>query len=150
MILQKPLILETFISEIEKKEAELTDAIKSAKQSRDNETKSSVGDKYETSRTLIQYEVEKYRAQRSKIIKIKDEILKIDPNKNQSIVEFGSLVNCSNGIFLISVAWGKLKAGNTDVHCISLASPLGKELSGKKVGQTIQFNNTSIRIENIN
>lgn len=124
-------------------------SIESAKESRDSETKSSVGDKYETGRTLMQMEVEKNRSLRSKTLLLKAELQKIDPNKKYAKVEFGSLVLTTQNNYFISTALGKFELDGVSFFCISLASPIGKLLFNKNEGETFSFQNKSIVITKI-
>lgn len=124
-------------------------AINSAKDSRDNETKSSVGDKYETGRTLMQLEVEKNRVQLNKTEKLKLELLKIKLNKKFNSVEFGSLVISSQNSYFISTALGKIQVDGNSYFCISLASPIGKLMHTKKIGDKFNFQGHEISISNI-
>ena len=124
-------------------------SIESAKESRDSETKSSVGDKYETGRTLMQMEVEKNRSLLSKTLLLKAELQKIDPNKKYDKVEFGSLVLTTQNNYFISTALGKIELDGESFFCISLASPIGKLLFNKKEGETFSFQNKTIEITEI-
>lgn len=113
--------------------------IELAKESRDNETKSSVGDKYETGRTLMQQEVEKSRILLKKAEYTKAELSKIDLNHKFDTVEYGSLVKTELHNYFISAAFGKIECNGENYYCISLASPVGKALQGKKAGDQIIF-----------
>ncbi len=124
-------------------------AINSAKESRDNETKSSVGDKYETSRTLMQMEVEKNRVQLTKTEMLKSELLKINLRQKLKSVEFGSLVITTQNNYFILSAIGKIDIENQSYFCISLASPIGKLLHTKKVGDSFSFQGNDIEITEI-
>ena len=124
-------------------------AIASAKESRDSETKSSVGDKYETGRTLMQQEVEKNRIQLHKAEKIKTELENIDLRKKFNKVEFGSLVSDGKIMYFISTALGKIEVDGKSCFCISLASPIGKALRNKCVGDKISFMGKTIEIVEI-
>ncbi|WP_297087865.1 GreA/GreB family elongation factor [uncultured Draconibacterium sp.] len=121
-------------------------AIASAKESRDGETKSSVGDKYETGRTLMQQEVEKNRVQLNQAERLKTELGNINLRKKHSCVEFGSLVNCKQNTYFISAALGQIEVDGRTCFCISLASPVGQALRHKKVGDTVNFRGKSITI----
>lgn len=114
-------------------------AIDSAKESRDNETKSSMGDKYETGRAMIQMELEKNRVQLNKALNLKNELEQIDLQKKYNKIEFGSLVITSNGSYFISIGIGKLIVENETIYSISLASPIGKLLNNKKAGDKFIF-----------
>lgn len=121
-------------------------AIASAKESRDSETKSSVGDKYETGRTLMQQEVEKNRVQLHKTERLKTELGNIDLKKKFDKVEFGSLVSDGKNLYFISTALGNIEVDGKSCFCISLASPIGKALHNKSVGDKVTFMGRTIEI----
>jgi transcription elongation GreA/GreB family factor len=124
-------------------------AIESAKESRDNETKSSVGDKFETGRTLMQFEVEKSKVQLKKTEKLKSELLKINIQRKYTKVEFGSLVYTNKWNYFISIGIGKININKKEYVCISLASPIGKALYNKTENDTVSFNQSEIVISKI-
>ncbi len=124
-------------------------SIESAKEARDNETKSSVGDKYETGRAMMQFEIEKNKVQLSKANQLKNDLAKIDVGKIFQRVEFGSIVITKNGNYFISIGLGKVALGNESFFCISAASPIGKILMGKTVGDKINFQGKKIEITDI-
>lgn len=124
-------------------------AIASAKESRDNETKSSVGDKYETGHAMMQMELEKNQVQLHKALNLKHELSQINLNKNYNKVEFGSLVITSQGSYFICIGIGKIEINNEYYFCISLASPLGKLLYGKKQGTAFTFQGKEFSILHI-
>ncbi len=145
----KKQILEKIIRLLEQKATEAEIAIASAKESRDSETKSSVGDKYETGRTLMQMEVEKNRVQLNKHKNLINELQKIDLQKKFDKVEFGSLVMTTQNNYFISTAIGKVEIEGTSFFCISLASPIGKELYTKKAGDSFSFQQQEVKIIDI-
>lgn len=145
----KESIFNEIIKIIDERINSANQAIASAKESRDNETKSSVGDKYETGRAMMQMELEKNRVQLNIALKLKNELEKINLNKKYDTVEFGSLVTASNGIYFISIGIGKLDVENETVFCISMASPIGKLLHSKKTGDTFKFQGKEINISEI-
>ena len=124
-------------------------AIALAKESRDNDTKSSAGDKYETGRAMMQLEMDKNEAQKSKILKLKRELSQINIQKNFSKVEFGSLVVSNQENYFISIGIGKLDVENEIFYVISFASPIGKLLQHKIIGDKFQFQGKEFMIENI-
>lgn len=124
-------------------------AIESAKEARDNDTKSSAGDKYETGRAMMQMELDKHQAQLSKNRALKNELSKINPSVSRHEAAFGSLLVCNQGHYLLSVAMGKIRVGQTDVYCLSMLSPLGQALRGKKAGDELVFNDQLIQVKSI-
>lgn len=145
----KPSIIKQINKFLDEKISSSQQAADSAKESRDNETKSSVGDKYETGRTMMQYEVEKNRIQLNKALILKNEIARIDLQKKCEIVEYGSLVYTSYGNYFISFAAGKIEVNNTIFYCISLASPIGNSLKGNRAGDHFHFQGKEYFIKSI-
>ena len=145
----KALIVKQLIEAIDEKVAIVKTEIQLAIESRDNETKSNVGDKYETTREMMQLEIEKNMVQLNKYELQKNELLKINPLKKNSKVEFGCLVFTSGGNYFISIGLGKIEIKNEAVFCISLISPIGKALQNKKEGEKISFQEKEIFITKI-
>jgi len=112
----------------------LETTIEEAKNSRDQEGKSSMGDKFETGRARLQSEIDRYNIQLSKIVQLKNELLKIDVNKKHSKVGFGSLLITTKGNYFISIGYGKIEMEENFYYAISLASPVGQLFRDKTVG----------------
>lgn len=137
------------LSTIEDKIASLQLAIKSIEESRNNETKSSAGDKYETGRAMLHMEEEKSRTQLVKTQELKLLLSEINPETSFDEVALGCLVVCTQGKYFISVPIGKLVLHDETYYCISMASPIGLKLRGKKVGEEISMGDKKIKILNI-
>ena len=120
--------------------------LKSIVESRDNETKSSVGDKYETGRAMMQLEFQKVQSQLNRVKADYSELQSYDLNRKVSKVDKGCIVLTDQGIYFISVALGKVKVKDEIYFCISLASPIGKLLQQKVVNDQVAFNGKTIRI----
>lgn len=123
--------------------------IELAKESRDNETKSTAGDKYETGRAMVQFELEKNSLQLNKAIQLKNELSQIDVHKKFNKAVFGSVVLTNRGNYFISVGLGKINIDNQTFYAISLASPFGKVLFNKMVGNEVSFQGKNFVITKI-
>lgn len=123
--------------------------IKSIKESRNSDTKSSAGDKFETGRAMAQMELEKNEASLARTLKIQKEFSLIDTQKEYENVEFGSLVITNQGNYFASFGFGKITLDAMNYYAISLASPIGQVLRLKKVGDTVIFQGREIIIEEI-
>lgn len=123
--------------------------IASTKESRDNNTKSSAGDKHETARAMMQIELENNQKQLQQSLALKQELSKINLERKYSKVDFGSLVITNKGKYFISIGIGKVEVENEIVFAISLASPIGQQLKGKQKGESISFNGNQIEILDI-
>lgn len=117
-----------------------------AQNAANNETKSSVGDKYETGRAMMHLEKNKYAIQLGEAIQLKQQLSEINPNKNGEIVENSSLIKTNKGNFFIAISLGKVELDAEKYFVISLASPLGKALYQAKKGDTVPFRNMKYQI----
>jgi transcription elongation GreA/GreB family factor len=124
-------------------------ALADLKESMDEETKSSSGDKYETGRSMIQIDMERVMRQQSEAQKLKQAIESINPKLINKSVSLGSLVKTSNGYYYIAIAIGKMTYNETDFFIISPTSPIGLALEDKTVNDKIDFNGRSIVIEEL-
>lgn len=145
----KILIYEQLLKITDRKIETAMRAVESAKEARDNETKSSVGDKYETGRAIMQFELEKNEVQLSKALNQKKELSQIDFRKEYTKVEFGSLVISDQGNYFISIGIGKIEIKNEICYSVSLTSPVGKLFHNKKIGDKIHFQAKEYTIKNI-
>ena len=123
--------------------------ITAMKESRNNDTKSSAGDKYETGREMMQIEIDKLELQLYKSQRLKKELQDIPMEKTFHWVGSGGLVFTNVGTYLISVGIGKVELEKEPYYAISLASPIGSMLNNKKVGDQILFNGKQITIQEI-
>ena len=142
----KKQILTQIIEILDERIESIHQTIDSTKESRDNETKCSSGDKYETGRTMMNFELEKNRVLLNKTLSLKNELSQIDLHKKNEAVTLGCLVKVNNGSYFISVGIGKLEVANEIIFSISLASPIGKLLNNKKVGDKFKFQGKEITI----
>lgn len=128
---------------------DIENAITSATESRDNDTKSSAGDKHETSRAQAQIEIDKLEVQLNKTQVLEKELSSIQVEKEFKHIELGSLVFTNQENYFISVGLGKIELEGHVYYAISLASPVGKFLQGKKAGEKVYFLNREIIIQKI-
>lgn len=124
--------------------------ISSLIESRNNDTKSSAGDKYETGREMTQIELNKLEAQLIKTKLLLSELLKADALKSNTSIDFGALVYTDKENYFLTIPFGKVNLEDEEFFVISMASPIGSLLKGKKIGDVISFNGRDIKIEKIN
>lgn len=120
-----------------------------AKESRDSDTKSSAGDKFETGREMMQREMDKLSASidvfKSHLVKIKT----IDTDKKFAKIGFGSIVETDTGTYYMSVGLGKLSSDGVEFYTISNDSPLGELLMHKQAGEQIDLRGRIIHIKSV-
>ena len=131
---------------LEQKIQDTSNAITSLTESRDTDTKSSAGDKHETSRAKIQTEIDQLSKQLNHIQRQKNNLSAININQSHNMADVGSLVKTDKGYFFISIGWGRIQIQDENYFAISIASPIGKLFKDKKKGDSIQFRNMSYDI----
>lgn len=147
--MKKEQIISQLQDRLDAKIEALRSSIANITEARNNEDKCTVGDKYETGRAMTQMELEKNQAQLTQTENLRNSLARIDSKKIETTVNFGSYVETNNGIYFFSIAFGKLEIESTIIFCLSLASPLGQVLTGKKVGDHLHFQGKDIEIKRI-
>jgi transcription elongation GreA/GreB family factor len=121
-------------------------AIATAQQSANEETKSSVGDKYETTRAMMQLEIEKNSVQLGESIKLRQALDKINLEKRSETIQIGSLVITDQSSFFLAISAGKISIGNNAYFAVSPSSPIGSKLLGLSAGDIFEFNGRKQRV----
>ena len=125
--------------------ARLEDMMKHAQAEANKETKSSAGDKYETGRSMMQLEKEKFAQQHDRVSQQLEIVQKLDLGAHDEIQE-GSLVDTNIGLFFISVGMEPFEIGDTTITCLSLSTPIGMSLDGLEEGDVVDFRDQEIEI----
>ena len=133
---------------VQVKLAELEAHYRDLQEGQSSNSKSTAGDKHDTEREMVQAELNNYsrqiQAQKQNLNSLKS----IDPTRKQK-VEQGALVQTENGWFYISIPLGKLEFENQKLWLISLASPMGQAINGKKTGEKFELNGVKQEIVDV-
>lgn len=149
MEILKDLIQKEILLILQKKLENLNFLIDTTTESRDIDLKSSVGDKHETSRAKIQNDLDNYYRQLM-ILESQINILnKIDLSVKYNKVAQGALVETNKGIFFISTGISKIVIENKTIFAVSMISPIGMAMKGKRELQSFNFRNISYTINKI-
>lgn len=111
-----------------------------------NDSKSSMGDKYETSREMMQQEINRLEQQVSLSKQQIFNLESINIKKKSETVEKGSLVETTLGLFFISISFGEIKLADKACFMISEHAPLAKLLLKKKVQAKFEINKKEAEI----
>ena len=117
----------------------LTTNLKQAIVSRNSDTKSSAGDKFETSREMAQIEIHK----------IENEILKTQQFISDLASKASQLIITDKGEFLISIPFGKLMVSGTEVFCISNSAPITNQLVNTEISANFEYRGVTYNILDI-
>ncbi len=126
---------------LQKKMKTLEQQKKSLQKDLTSETKSSVGDKHETGRAMIQLEREKLGNQIREIELNYQRLNTIENVKTSNSISLGSIIFTDKANYYVAIAADSCKVNSKVFYCISSQSPIGKLLIGKKVNESIIFNN---------
>ncbi len=120
-----------------------------AKESRDSDTKSSAGDKFETGREMMQREMDKISAALDMQKNQLTQMQRINLTENKTRIGIGSFIMTDAENYYISVGLGKLVCRETSFYAISADSPLGELLMGKQANDTIELRGRKITLKSI-
>jgi transcription elongation GreA/GreB family factor len=121
-------------------------ALNDAMEATSDDSKSTAGDKHETSRAMAHLEQEKLGAQYSEALKLKEMIHRIDPSKENTTVALGSIAETSIGWLYLSIGLGQIDISDEKIFCLTPIAPLGKALLGKKAGDEIDWQGKKIQV----
>lgn len=120
--------------------SEAKKAMDEAQESANSESKSSMGDKYETGRAMAQLDRDLYAQRYDQIIAELEVLERIGENPPVSVnAKPGSMVETTVGCVFLAVSLGILKVGGQPVLAVSGQSPLGRAVLGKAAGDTFIF-----------
>tara|TARA_Y100000994_G_C15362628_1_gene305535 strand:+ start:65 stop:514 length:450 start_codon:yes stop_codon:yes gene_type:complete len=149
-MINKKFIYNDLVQNLNEKLNSIEFLIISAVDSRDSDSKSSVGDKHETSRAKIQLEIDNYSKQKLNIIEKLKVLGAIDIRKKYNKVDNGALVETNVGFFFIAIGLGRWTVNSEQIFVISLASPIGKLMKDKVATSSFTFRNLKYEIIKIN
>ena len=145
--MDKSKILELVKQKVSEKIQILENLIAETRES-NNDTKSSMGDKYETSREMLQQEINNLQIQLNENMKSLQILNSIQTNVHKT-VGLGSFVQTEKGKFFIAVSLGEINFENQKIFIVSPESPLAKAMHGKSENDTFSLNNLNQEIQKI-
>jgi hypothetical protein len=128
------------LSKINLRISELEILMAELKESLENESKSSAGDKHETGRAMVQLEQEKLSKQMTELLLMRRILEQINPSIKHVKIGIGSLVETTMGWYFISVGLGPIEKDGKVIFVLNPQAPLGQKLVGKKEGESIDMN----------
>jgi transcription elongation GreA/GreB family factor len=145
-MLDKSLIFQKCVDVLEERIKQIQGERAQVQASANDETKSSVGDKYETGRAMAQLEIERFTQQLIENEKLLNRLQELKEVQARDRIVPGSLVHTSQGYFYVSVSLGIIESDGYHFYCISPEAPLGSALLGKRVGDQVTINGRSFQI----
>ncbi|PYF68965.1 3-oxoacyl-ACP synthase [Pedobacter nutrimenti] len=124
-------------------------ALMQAQEASNDDTKSSAGDKFETTREMMQQDISRNKSllqdaqQNLQLLQSVKDVAVSETIKN------GNVVFTTQGVFYLGISAGQLNLNGNIYFAISAASPVGQLMIGKKTGDQFSFNQKAYRIEKI-
>jgi len=121
-------------------------ALQQAREASQDDTKSSAGDKYETTREMMQQDIDRNNAQLYEAKKIQ---FQLEQCKNAEIngqIKPGAIVQTSKALLYVAVSIGQLEIDQHIIFAVSPASPIGQILIGRSCGDNFVFNGIDQKI----
>lgn len=134
---------------IKKQLNQIQQQLESIQEARSQETKSSAGDKFETGRAMLQSEEDRIQNQHDLHKMLLKELQATSKLSSNGQIQKGSLVQTQKHWYYLSVPMGKLRISDGECYVISVSSPLGMELLGKKKGDRFDFRGREMEILNL-
>ena len=138
-MLNKSDVLDELIKQLSEKLFNLKGSLLSLIESRNSDTKSSSGDKFEISREMTQIEISKIEKE---IVKTQQLITDLTSKASQFIIT-------DKGAFLISIPFGKLMVNSSEVFCISNSAPITNQLVNTEISANFKYRGVAYNVLNI-
>lgn len=145
----KQQLLEKVKELIENRMQTSFEAMEAAKNSANEEGKSSAGDKYETARAMGQLDREMNGRMYEQARQERLSLDKIDTETIFTKIAFGALAETTMGYFFVSIGAGIVELNGTKFMVISQEAPIGQIILGKTVGEIFEFRGKKHKITNI-
>jgi transcription elongation GreA/GreB family factor len=125
----------------------INDIMNETQSSANSDTKSSAGDKHDTSRAMAHLENERLGRKLKVLENQMETIYSINPESSNSKISLGSIIECEDFTFFISTGLGKLMLkANLMFYAIAIDSPIAINLKSKKIGEIISIGNKTQKI----
>lgn len=139
-------LLEACHKYVEERILRLKTSIKDLEKDLGNETKSSAGDKYETSREMINAEISQLENQLQEFKKLQDILRLPHLQKPTTKIQLGSIVTTSMANYFLSIPAGEIKLEKQNFYAIGINSPIAVSIRGKQIGEELNFNGKTFKI----
>jgi transcription elongation GreA/GreB family factor len=145
----KQILFDKCMHFVKEKISNLKNAIDSATISANQETKSSMGDKYETTRAMMHLEIENLSRQLTEWTNTLNELNNCNIETKNNIIKKGAVVITEKTNYFLIAACGKYELDGEVFFSVSVESPIGQLLLGKKCGDIISLRNQKFEIQQI-
>ena len=126
-----------------------SEAMLGAQESANSSEKSSMGDKYETSRAMGQLERDMNAKQLEEAKRELATLQGVDASKACDRASIGSVVVCRQQTFFIAIGLGPVAVGDKKIVVLSPMAPLAAKMNGKKAGTSFSLNEIVFEVTDV-
>jgi len=145
--MDKAQVLDAFRHSLETRVDEANHELSLLDDAAAGETKSSAGDKYETAREMIAQARSMQSRLRNEAQLGLDWLARQDLSLARETIGPGCVVSTPQGTYLVGILTDSVKTSDGQVQGITMASPLGQALRGRRAGESIPWRNGFLRVE---
>lgn len=145
-MLKKEIILAQVKEHVSSRINDAEIAMEAAQNSANEDTKSSAGDKFETSRAMAMIDRNLYARQKHEAELDMNVLHTILADNIAEVVSLGSLVKTNIGLFYMSISLGMLVVEGQKIMVTAIQSPMGEAIKGLKKGESVAFRGQKISI----
>lgn len=145
----KEQLHEFCIKRVQQNIREISITIADLREAMHNETKSSMGDKYETTREMLQQDINMNQQRLSKANADMAILNSLNPENTAEHIMPGSLVITDVASYYIAISTNTINIGCQKYYTVSTESPVALLLKGKRAGDEFTLNGKPIRIQQI-
>jgi len=106
-------------------------------------------DRYDSYRAQILRKRDLFAKQLQQALRQRELLSKIEPDRVNEVVSFGTVVETDDQILFVSVGLGKLEIENKTYYAISPLVPFYQAMKGKQKGDTFIFRERTIIIKEV-
>ncbi|NRB63058.1 MAG: 3-oxoacyl-ACP synthase [Saprospiraceae bacterium] len=147
--MKKERIHQELVNQLQTKIIQLKKQLADIEADRNSETKSSAGDKYETSREMMQREANQIETRLLQAQGLLDTLTHLPKSDGNTTVQVGHLLETNRGWLYLSIPFGKIIIHSHSCFALSPSSPIGTKLLGSQVGDQIPHGRITYIIEAI-
>ena len=127
---------------------EIKENLKLLQSDANSNSKSAMGDKYETNRAMIHLEQENLASRYYNLEKQLKVLMDISTQSSDSVM-LGSIIRTESTSYFLTVGLGKIDFNGEVIYAIAANSPIGQSLLGKKVGDKVTVLKNELIIKSV-
>ncbi|MCM4160127.1 transcription elongation factor [Antarcticibacterium flavum] len=145
----KSKLIKASVEYVESRIGRFNETMRELEEALKPESRSCMGDKYETSRAMLHLEFEKVSGQMEQFNTLRKTASLIDKQPVLSKVGFGSVVKTTTSNYFIAIPAGEIKVEEESFYVVGVNSPVARELMGKEEGDAFNINGKTSTIKKI-